>query len=163
MTTNSGDHDATADVLEGAGAFLTFHVSDLEASIRWYSAVFRCEPRSRGADASLAGQITEFALFRLAGMNVFLSEDSSMQGPRDPHSPTLVFMTRQRLAQLRHELAGRGALFNDGEVVEGFPADADGVRAGRNAEFLWFYDPDGNKMEFCRTLPAAPGGAAGAG
>lgn len=35
---------------------------------------------------------------------------------------------------------------------EGFPADADGVRAGRNAEFLWFYDLDGNKLEFCRVL-----------
>lgn len=157
-------HDATTiDVLDGARAFLTIQVSDLERSIRWYSEVFGCEPVSRGADASLDGQTTEFALFSLAGMKVFLSENSSMSGSREPHSSALVFMTRRRLAQLRHELAERGALFNDDEVVDGFPADADGVRAGRNAEFLWFYDPDGNKMEFCRALPATQDEAARTG
>jgi hypothetical protein len=61
-------------------------------------------------------------------------------------------MTRRPLAELRHVLERRGAVFRADEVVEGFPVDADGVRAGRNAEFLWFYDLDGNKMEFCRVL-----------
>ncbi|WP_233213373.1 hypothetical protein, partial [Mycobacterium hubeiense] len=89
----------------------------------------------------------------LAGMKVFLSETGAEVGcDHESHPPTLVFMTRRPLAELRHVLECRGALFRDDEVVEGFPADGDGVRAGRNAEFLWFYDLDGNKMEFCRVL-----------
>jgi hypothetical protein len=52
-------------------------------------------------------------------------------------------------------------LFRDDEVVDGFPADADGVRAGRSAECLWCYDPDGNKLEFCRTFATAKDEAAG--
>ncbi|TPG37331.1 hypothetical protein EAH80_01440 [Mycobacterium hodleri] len=53
---------------------------------------------------------------------------------------------------MRRVLESRGAHFRDNEVVDGFPTDADGVRAGRSAAFLWFYDPDGNKLEFCRAL-----------
>jgi hypothetical protein len=87
-------------------------------------------------------------------MKVFLSETGAdpVACGRQHHPPTLVFMTRARLADVRRALEGRGAIFKSDETVEGFPADADGVRAGRHAEFLWFYDPDDNKMEFCRVL-----------
>lgn len=142
------------EILDHASASVTVHVSDLESAVRWYSTVFGAEPVHRGTDTSLGGVSTSFAMFVLAGMKVFLSEtglDEQDCGHRH-HPPNLVFMTRQALAGLRHELEGRGALFRDDEVVDGFPVDAHGVRAGRNAEFLWFYDPDGNKMEFCHVL-----------
>ncbi|MGO9100071.1 MAG: VOC family protein [Mycobacterium sp.] len=148
------------DVLDRATASLTVHVSDLDTSVRWYARVFGCEPLHRDTDTSLSGSSTEYAVFHLAGLKVFLSAtrtDDEHQCQDEHHPPTLVFMTRHRLAQLRRELEERGALFRDDEVVDGFPVDAEGVRAGRKAEFLWFYDPDGNKMEFCRTLSRTGG------
>lgn len=147
-------HVADANVLDHASASLTLHVQHLDTSVQWYSRVFGCEPVHRGSDTSLAGASTSFAAFILAGMKVFLSETGAerIDCGQEHDPPTLVFMTRRPLAHLRPVLEGRGAVFRDDEVVEGFPADADGVRAGRNAEFLWFYDIDGNKMEFCRVI-----------
>lgn len=145
------------DVLDHASASITVHVSNIDAAIDWYAKVFDKKLLHRGTDTSLAGVSTSFAVFSLAGLKVFLSEaDLSGEdcGHRH-HPPVLVFMTRQPLADLRRELEGRGALFRDDEVVDGFPVDAHGVRAGRNAEFLWFYDLDGNRMEFCRVLQAS--------
>lgn len=153
MTAADGHLAFDGDVLDHTSASLTVHVRDLDASVRWYSSVFGTQPVHRGTDTSLDGASTSFAVFVLAGMKVFLSEtgDEPADCDHDTHPPTLVFMTRRPLAELRHVLDSRGALFSD-ETVDGFPADADGVRAGRNAEFLWFYDLDGNKMEFCRVL-----------
>jgi catechol 2,3-dioxygenase-like lactoylglutathione lyase family enzyme len=141
-------------ILEGGRASLTVHVSELDAAVRWYGDVFGNPAMHRGTDVSLTGDTTSFAVFNLAGMKVFLSETGvqSVDCQVDHHPSTLVFMTRRRLSELRPELALRGAIFRDDEVVDGFPVDEDGVRTGRNAEFLWFYDPDGNKMEFCRVL-----------
>nr|WP_133258877.1 hypothetical protein [Mycolicibacter senuensis] len=119
--------------------------------------MFGAGPVHRGTDTSREGVSTSFATFVLAGMKVFLSETDL--GDEDcghrHHPPVLVFMTRQSLAGLRRELESRGAHFRDREVVDGFPVDSHGVRGSRNAEFLWFYDPDGNKMEFCRVLAGA--------
>lgn len=145
---------AVTDVLDHASASLTLHVSDIDVAIGWYTKVFGKELIHRGTDTSRDGESTSFAVFTLAGMKVFLSETDlggENCGHRH-HRPVLVFMTREALSVLRHELEARGAIFRDDEIVDGFPADAHGVRAGRNAEFLWFYDPDGNKMEFCRVL-----------
>ncbi|MEE3753053.1 VOC family protein [Mycobacterium intracellulare] len=153
MTAATDQVASDEDVLDHASASLTLHVRDLDASVRWYSSVFGTRPVHRGTDTSLDGVGTSFAVFLLAGMKVFLSETGADHGDCDheSHPPTLVFMTRRPLGPLRHQIESRGALFRD-ETVDGFPADADGVRAGRNAEFLWFYDLDGNKMEFCRVL-----------
>jgi catechol 2,3-dioxygenase-like lactoylglutathione lyase family enzyme len=143
-----------AGVLDGASASLTVHVRDLDSSVLWYSNVFGREPVHQGTDSSLDGVSTSFAVFVLAGLKVFLSEtgdDRTAEG-HTAHPLTLVFMIRKPLGPLRRLLESRGAIFRTEEVVEGFPANADGVRAGRNAEFLWFYDPDGNKMEFCRVV-----------
>lgn len=142
------------DVLDHASASLTVDVRDMDASVQWYSRVFGTEPVHRGTDTSFDGASTSFAVFVLAGLKVFLSATGAEHDDCDheSHPPTLVFMTRRPLAELRRVLDSRGAIFRADEVVEGFPADDDGVRAGRNAEFLWFYDPDGNKMEFCRVL-----------
>jgi catechol 2,3-dioxygenase-like lactoylglutathione lyase family enzyme len=147
---------SAVDVFEGSRASLTLHVRDLDTSVRWYSDVFDTAPVYRGTDTSLDGASTSFAVFVLAGLKVNLSEtgrDATAHGLA-AHPPTLVFMTRKPLGPLRRVIERRGAIFNEEEVVEGFPADDDGVRAGRNAEFLWFYDPDGNKMEFCRVIAA---------
>ncbi len=154
MTVTTGQSASDEDVLDHASASLTLHVRDLDASVRWYSSVFGTQPAHRGTDTSLDGISTAFAVFVLAGMKVFLSEvgaDDHVEHDHESHPPTLVFMTRRPLGPLRRQIESRGALFKD-EIVAGFPADADGVRAGRNAEFLWFYDLDGNKLEFCRVL-----------
>lgn len=141
-------------ILEDARASLTVHVSDLDAAVDWYSRVFGTTAIHRGTDASLSGDTTSFAIFGLAGLKVFLSETGipHVDCQLDHHPPVLVFMTPQPLSELRAELELRGANFRDDEVIEGFPVGTEGVRTGRHAEFLWFYDPDGNKMEFCRVL-----------
>jgi len=154
VTATNGRLASDEDVLDHAAASLTLHVRDLDASVHWYSSVFGTQPVHRGTDTSLDGATISFAVFVLAGMKVFLSETGAghVDCDHESHPPTLVFMTRRPLAELRHLLESRGALFRADEVVEGFPVDDAGVRAGRNAEFLWFYDLDGNKMEFCRVL-----------
>jgi len=142
------------DVLDHASASITVHVSNIDVAIDWYTKVFDKQCVHRGTDTSLGGVSTSFAVFSLAGLKVFLSETDLANedcGHRH-HPPVLVFMTRRPLSGLRGELESRGAIFRDDEIVDGFPVDAHGVRAGRNAEFLWLYDPDGNKMEFCRVL-----------
>ncbi len=142
------------DILDDAKASLTLHVSDLDIAVRWYSRVFGTDPVNRGTDVSGAGDSSSFVVFVLAGMKLFLSDTRRTDRPcgREHHPPTVVFMTHRPLSELRRVLESRGAHFRDDEVVDGFPADADGVRASRSAAFLWFYDPDGNKMEFCRVL-----------
>ncbi|EKF21138.1 hypothetical protein C731_4841 [Mycolicibacterium hassiacum DSM 44199] len=42
--------------------------------------------------------------------------------------------------------------FPGDETLEGLPADTDGVRSGRDTEFVWLGAPDGNRFEFCRVL-----------
>jgi catechol 2,3-dioxygenase-like lactoylglutathione lyase family enzyme len=107
----------------------TVHVSDLDTSVRWYARVFGCEPLHRDTDTSLSGSSTEYAVFHLAGLKVFLSAtrtEDEHQCQDEHHPPTLVFMTRHRLAQLRLELEERGALLRDDEVVDGFPVTQKG-------------------------------------
>lgn len=154
MTAMTRDLTSDGDVLDQAKATLALHVRDLDIAVRWYSRVFGTEPVHRGTDTNTAGDSTSYAVFVLAGLTVFLSEGQAddVACVRDHHPPILVFMTRTPLVTLRDALQHRGAHFKTDEVVAGFPADPHGIRAGRDVEFLWFYDPDGNKMEFCRVL-----------
>ena len=137
-----------------AKAVLTLHVTDLDIALSWYSSVFGVEPVHRGIDVDVAGASTSYAVFVLAGMKVFLSDARGPDAGRrqEHHPPTVVFMTHRPLSELRHLLESRGAHFRDDEVVDGFPTDADGVRTGQSAAFLWFNDPHGNKLAFCRVL-----------
>jgi hypothetical protein len=36
--------------------------------------------------------------------------------------------------------------------MPGFPIDADGIRQGQDAEFFYLVDPDGHRIEYCRTF-----------
>ncbi|MGD1257023.1 hypothetical protein ACKUT9_22625 [Mycobacterium seoulense] len=125
---------------------------DLDAFVRWYAIVFDAEPVYRGIDTSLDGSSsTSFAVFVLAGLKVFLSEDATAHIPA-ADSPTLVFMTPKPLGPLRRTIERRGAIFDDEKVSEGFPTDADGVRGVATPSSCGSTTRTETKMEFCRVL-----------
>lgn len=131
---------------------LNVRVADLEASVAWYSRVFGTEPIYRGEDRTLEGRATSMACFRLGGVKLWLlpAKSASEGGQR----VGIALMTRQPLAPLRREFEARGGRFDDAEMP-GFPIDADGVRQGKDAEFFYLLDPDGHRIEYCRTFRGA--------
>lgn len=133
---------------------LNLRVADLEASAAWYERVFGAAPIYRGVDRSLGGAAVTMVCFRLGGVKLWLLPAREVEST--PQSIGIALMTRQELAPLRAELARRGARFDDGEVP-GFAVDADGVRRGKDAEFFYLLDPDGHRIEYCRTLASAEG------
>ncbi len=130
---------------------LNLRVTDLEASIAWYSRVFGTEPIYQGVDRSRAGAQVAMACFRLGGVKLWLLP--ARIDPNGNQRIGVALMTRQPLAALRAELAARGATFDDSEVP-GFAVEHDGVRRGLDAEFFYLLDPDGHRIEYCRTFPA---------
>ncbi len=136
--------DATLDV--------NLRVRDLELSVSWYRRIFGVEPLYRGEDRSLDGHATPMACFRLGKVKFWLlPADSRTQQAGVQQRVGLAFMTAQPLATLRRELAARGATFDDTPMAR-FPIDEDGVRQGKDAEFLYLVDPDGHRLEFSRVF-----------
>ncbi|MET0183613.1 MAG: VOC family protein [Caulobacterales bacterium] len=131
---------------------LNLRVGDLEASIDWYARMFGTEPIYRGVDRSVDGRVsTPMACFRLGGVKIWLLPRGDNAAPAGKDQRVgIAFMTRQKLAPLRAELSRRGAEFDDTPTPD-FPIDAQGVRIGKDAEFLYILDPDGHKLEFCHT------------
>ncbi|MET4132910.1 catechol 2,3-dioxygenase-like lactoylglutathione lyase family enzyme [Porphyrobacter sp. MBR-155] len=138
-----------ADPLNGK-LDVNLRVVDLGASIAWYTRVFGAEPIYSGEDRSKDGGTVPMACFRLGGVKLWL-----VQG-RTPQSGSqrvdVALMNRQLLAPLRALLTARGAMFDYSELP-GFPVDADGVRRGQDAEFFFLLNPDGHRIEYCRTCP----------
>ena len=133
---------------------LNLRVADLEASIAWYQRTFGAPPIFTGEDRTLDGKATAMACFRLGGVKLWLlpAKDAAEGAQR----VGIALMTRQPLAPLRRELAVRGACCADADFT-GFPIDADGVRQGKDAEFFYLLDPDGHRIEYCRTFRGAQG------
>lgn len=131
---------------------LNLRVADLGVSVEWYARVFGAAPIFRGEDRSLDGKSTALACFRLGGTKLWLLPGGTAAGTGQRVG--IALMTRQPLAPLRTELARRGARFDDTPHPD-FPADADGVRQGKDSEFFYILDPDGHRIEYCRTFPAA--------
>jgi catechol 2,3-dioxygenase-like lactoylglutathione lyase family enzyme len=136
---------------------LNLRVADVDASIGWFKRIFGDEPIYRGVDRALGGEATALACFRLGGTKLWLMP--ARAAPAGAQRVGIALMTRQELAPLRAELAARGAKFDDGEVP-GFPVDPDGIRRGKDAEFFYLLDPDGHRIEYCRTFPATENGPA---
>lgn len=152
MTRDSGAGSLPVDA--DARLTVTVRVSDVARSVEWYRRVFDRDPVLNTVDRSLDGRTTPVAGFRLGGVLVWLSPLPAGTRRNPEHNdrhPTLAVMTRRELAPLYAELVSRGARTRDDDVA-GFPAGADGVRRGRDADFFWIYDPDENRIEFCRAL-----------
>lgn len=130
---------------------VNLRVDDLGASIARYTRVFGAEPIYSGEDRSKDGGTVPMACFRLGGVKLWLVQGRTPQSGSQRVSVEL--MTRQLPAPLRALLAARGAVFNDSELP-GFPVDTDGVRRGQDADFFFLPDPDGHRIEYCRTCPA---------
>ncbi len=133
---------------------LNLRVADLEGSVDWYERTFGAPPIFRGEDRTLEGKATAMACFRLGGVKLWLlPAKGAAEGDQ---RVGIALMTRQPLGPLRRELVARGARFDDAELP-GFPTDADGVRQGKDAEFFYLLDPDGHRIEYCRTFCGASG------
>lgn len=132
---------------------LNLRVADLAASVAWYERTFGAPPVFTGEDRTLEGKATSMACFRLGGVKLWLlpAKDAA---PGEGQRVGIALMTRQPLGPLRRELASRGARFDDSETP-GFPIDTDGVRQGKDAEFFYLLDPDGHRIEYCRTFRGA--------
>lgn len=142
-------------MIEDMRATVTIRVRDVAAATLWYERVFGTAPIYQAIDRSLDGKAAMISCFRLGGIKVWLSKlpaGRTRQPADNDLAPTFTFMTREPLAGVRRRLLERGAFAREDEVKPDFPADADGVRRGRDAEFFYIYDPDGNRFEFCRML-----------
>jgi catechol 2,3-dioxygenase-like lactoylglutathione lyase family enzyme len=140
-------------VIGDARATLTVRVRDVAAATRWYETVFGEAPIYQGIDRSLDGKAEPISCFRLGGIKIWLSKMPVGRLRRTSDNDlgvTITFMTREPLAALRRQLVERGAETREDEVKPDFPADENGIRQGRDAEFFYIYDPDGNRFEFCR-------------
>jgi len=130
---------------------LNLRVTDLDASVAWYRRVFGIEPIYRGVDRTLEGAATSLVCFRLGGVKLWLLPGRAPAVDVREQSVGIALMTRQNLAPLRAALTERGAAFDD-TPSQGFPINADGVRVGKDAEFIYMLDPDGHRIEYCRTF-----------
>ncbi|MGE0387880.1 MAG: VOC family protein [Gammaproteobacteria bacterium] len=159
-----------AGVFAHARTTVTLRVRDVAASVQWYRRVFRIEPFFLGLDTGLTGSERPVAGFRMAGVKVWLTAlDHGVERRREDNDRNayVAFLTAADLGALRRELQARGAIFDDAEPVEGCRLREDGVRVNADTEILWLYDPDWNRIEFCRVIrdtntlgaPATPSGA----
>jgi catechol 2,3-dioxygenase-like lactoylglutathione lyase family enzyme len=142
-------------MIEDMRATLTIRVRDVAAATLWYERVFGTAPIHQTVDRSLDGKTEAISCFRLGGVKVWLSKwppERNRDAIDNALAPTLAFITREPLAEVRARLIARGALVRDDEVKPDFPEDENGVRQGRDAEFFYIYDLDGNRFEFCRLL-----------
>jgi len=134
---------------------VNIRVSDLERSVAWYARVFDAEPIYRGVDRTLDGaHSTTLVCFRLGRVNVWLLPGGRTEelGAHEHHNLAISFMTPTPLLELRETLEARGARFDDETQNPNFPVGEAGVRVGKDAEFMYVFDPDNNRLEFCRTF-----------
>ena len=138
---------------------INLRVADLAVSRRWYADVFAAEPIYSGVDRTLEGVGTPMICFRLGGVKVWLLPRKAADPRPDGNQAVgLAFMVREPLAPLRRKLAAKGVAFDD-RPTPGFPIDAEGIRIGKDAEFMYVLDPDGHRLEFCFPYALAPKGS----
>ncbi len=130
---------------------LNIRVANLDASCDWYQRIFGAPPIFKGQDRSLQGAATSMVCFRLGGVKLWLLPYKNGRRVSGAQRVGIALMVRTPLGQLRKELASRGAAFDD-TPLPGFPIDNDGVRQGKDAEFFYLLDPDGHRLEYCRTF-----------
>jgi catechol 2,3-dioxygenase-like lactoylglutathione lyase family enzyme len=132
---------------------LNIRVADLDTSCAWYERMFGAPPIFKGEDRTLEGTATSMVCFRLGGVKLWLLPDKGKPTGGDQRVG-IALMVRTPLGPLRAKLAALGAAFDD-KPLPGFPIDADGVRQGKDAEFFYLLDPDGHRLEYCRTFAGA--------
>jgi catechol 2,3-dioxygenase-like lactoylglutathione lyase family enzyme len=129
---------------------LNIRVADVDASCVWYEQIFGEPPLFRGEDRTVDGKATTMVCFRIGGVKLWILPAKGAI-PAGNQRVGIALMTREPLAPVRRELAGRGVTFDDTPML-GFPIDDDGIRQGKDAEFFYILDPDGHRIEFCRAF-----------
>lgn len=132
---------------------LNIRVADLDVSCAWYERTFGAPPIFKGEDRSLEGTATSMVCFRLGGAKLWLLPAKGHPESGDQRIG-IALMVRTPLRPLRADLAARGAVFDD-TPLPGFPIDEGGIRQGKDAEFFYLLDPDGHRLEYCRTFAGA--------
>lgn len=114
-------------------------VRDVAASVRWYRDKLGLEPIHVGAD----GPEHPFASYAIAGSVVTLWQlptGQARDAEDNDRNTYLVVVINGDLEPARQALIENGV-------------DVGEVRSSANNEFVWFYDPDGNRFELSRPLP----------
>lgn len=117
-------------------------VRDVAASVRWYRDTLELEPVRVGAD----GDEHPYAVYSIAGSVVSLWQppagQSRIRDENDRNSYVAAVMNSD-LETPRRKLLNKGVKVGD-------------IHRSANNEFLWFYDPDGNRFELTRPLATTP-------
>lgn len=133
----------TSSVFAEASAVMTIvRVRDVAASVRWYRDILELEPAHVGAD----GAEHPFAVYSIAGSMVSLWQlpagHSRVREENDRNSYVAAVMNGD-LEPARRKLLSKGVKVGD-------------IHRSANNEFVWLYDPDGNRFELTRPLPRTP-------
>ncbi|MBW0011686.1 VOC family protein [Mycobacterium sp.] len=123
----------TSSVFAEASAVMTImRVRDVAASIEWYRDNLGLDPVHVGAD----GAEHPFAVYSIAGSTVSLWQlppgESRVREDNDRNSYVAVLMNGD-LESPRRQLLSLGVKVGD-------------IHRSANNEFVWFYDPDGNRF-----------------
>ncbi len=112
-------------------------VRDVAASVAWYREKLGLEPIHVGADGD-----HPIAVYRIAGSVVSmwqLPDGRARVHDDNDRNTYVVIVMNEDLAPLRQTLLDRGV-------------DVDEIRRSADNEFVWFYDPDGNRFELSRPI-----------
>jgi catechol 2,3-dioxygenase-like lactoylglutathione lyase family enzyme len=131
----------TASIFADASTVMTIvRVRDVTAAVRWYRDNLGLEPMQVGAD----GVEHPFAVYSIAGSVLTLWQlpagQSRVREDNDRNSYVTVVMDGD-LEAPRRQLIDKGVKVGE-------------IHRSANNEFVWFYDPDGNRFELTRPLAA---------
>ena len=133
---------------------VALEVRDLDESVRWYTDNLGATVATTLTDRSSDGTIsTKVVGLRLGGTVLWLSQvPVSPTAAGRPPSMHLSLLTDTPIEESVSQLRARGVAVSHHEL-HGFAADADGIRRGADAEFVYLVDPDGRHVELCRPNP----------
>jgi catechol 2,3-dioxygenase-like lactoylglutathione lyase family enzyme len=130
-----------AGIIDDASMVVTIlRVRDVAASVRWYREKLGLEPIHVGDD----GPEHPIAVYAIAGAMVSfwqLPAGQTRDRADNDRNSYVVAVMNGDFEPVRQTLIERGV-------------EVDEVRRSANNEFMWFYDPDGNRLELSRPLTA---------
>lgn len=132
-----------AGIFDDASMVATIlRVRDVAASVQWYREKLGLEPIHVGDD----GPEHPIAAYSIAGATVSfwqLPAGQTRDRKDNDRNSYVVAVMKTPLEPVRQALIDRGV-------------EVDEIRRSAHNEFVWFYDPDGNRLELSRSASSDP-------
>jgi catechol 2,3-dioxygenase-like lactoylglutathione lyase family enzyme len=132
-----------AGIFDDASMVVTvLRVRDVAASVEWYREKLGLEPIHVGDD----GPEHPIAVYSIAGTTVSfwqLPPGQTRDRADNDRNSYVVAVMNEDLEPVRKTLIERGVVVDE-------------VRRSAHNEFVWFYDPDGNRLELSRSASSDP-------